>query len=677
MNKKGFTLIELLATIVIIAIVAIIAVPTIGNIITDFSNRVYIESEKVFERTGRNYFLTNDELLPTELGETVFIKLDKLVEVAASEKIIDPKDQKECEGYLIVSKPTPNSYEYDAYIKCGTNYETPLYDMESAMEPSITLLGEDPVNIIMGQPYVDAGAQARDKYGNNLTSQIVVNNPVNINSSGIYQVTYTVTDIDGDSKTISRTVNILDSTPPVITLNGSNPYILWQHGTYVEPGYTATDNDLTDTTITSRVTTEHNIAPALPGSYTVTYTVLDKSGNIGTKTRTVNVTADPAPTVAFGTNGTVGSWVKTTSTTVTVSDVGSGVNTSSLEYQWTTSTTTPTEASFTTTFTNGATITTPAGITGTYYLWILAKDINNHTAILRSNVFNVDNTNPTITANNASSTWYASRTATVTGTDSSLIAEIRYQWNTNGMNAACTTGGTVTTTGTALTVPSGSNRLYICIRDGAGNTATFDSGGDKYRVDTVAPVITISGANPYQINYGSPFVEPGVSATDNTGITPTITNTSIPTASGSYTITYTATDSVGNTATATRSFVIVPPWVLKSNGYSISFVSFGSGDPIYSTTGIFKPITWTFQGSIYNGNTYSFWMDWYVQGQRQDNGTWENLGFVSILVNAQTITNFSNSVTFSTTVQNTIYTRLRSNNPNRGGSAVLTSYLEQ
>lgn len=493
MNKRGFTLIELLATIVIIAIVAIIAVPTIGNIISDMSNKVYVESEKTLARTGQNYFLSNSELLPVELGESSFIKLDQLIEVAAAEKIIDPKDQQECEGYLIVSKPTANSYEYDPYIKCGNNYETPLYDLDSAMEPSILILGENPVSLLMGQPYTDVGAKARDKYGNNLTSQIVLNNPVNINVGGVYQVTYTVTDKDGVSKTAIRTVNILDTIPPVITLNAPVPpafFNMYQDGIFNEPGYTATDNS--DGDITLRVQVTHNIAAGLPGNYTAFYNVTDNAGNAATQvTRNVTVVADPAPTVVFGTNGNA-TWGTSRSTTVTVSDVGSGLNTSSLEYQWTTNTTTPSEASFTTPFANGANITSPAGVSGTYYLWILAKDVNNHTLISRTNVFNLDNGVPTITASNASATWFTSRTSTVTGTDNLGIAEIRYQWNANGMNGTCTTGGTVTTTGTALTVPVGSNSLFMCIRDNAGNTATYTSGADMFRVDSTNPTVTFS-----------------------------------------------------------------------------------------------------------------------------------------------------------------------------------------
>ena len=65
---------------------------------------------------------------------------------------------------------------------------------------------------------------------------------------------------------------------------------------------------------------------------------------------------------------------------------------------WTTSTTAPSPSAFTVTFASGATISTPPGLTGGYYLWISAQDTAGNTTITRSNVFNLDNTSPTVTA---------------------------------------------------------------------------------------------------------------------------------------------------------------------------------------------------------------------------------------------------------------------------------------
>ena len=89
----------------------------------------------------------------------------------------------------------------------------------------------------------------------------------------------------------------------------------------------------------------------------------------------------------------------------------------------------------------------------------------------------IDTTNPSVSANGNSDTWYNSqRTATVSASDTggSGLAEFRYNWGSNAMNGACTTGGTITINAASLNAPAGGTNLYLCARDGAGNTATWN-----------------------------------------------------------------------------------------------------------------------------------------------------------------------------------------------------------
>ena len=195
----------------------------------------------------------------------------------------------------------------------------------------------------------------------------------------------------------STTVNIsTDTTQPVLTLLGNNPVTYQTNASYMDPGATALDN--VDGDITSKITTTSNFNPNKVGTYTVTYTVSDSSGNIAIATRTINVVDTAAPIITFSLNGNT-TYAKSHSTVVNVTDPEGSLNTSSLEYQWTTSIVAPTEASFTTAFTNGSTISTPNNANGSYYLWILAKDTYNNTTIKNSNIFNLDNTAPVITMN--------------------------------------------------------------------------------------------------------------------------------------------------------------------------------------------------------------------------------------------------------------------------------------
>lgn len=77
----------------------------------------------------------------------------------------------------------------------------------------------------------------------------------------------------------------------------------------------------------------------------------------------------------------------------------------------------------------------------------------------------------------------------------------------------------------------------------------------KIRTDIIAPVITLLGDNPFNLSKYSYYVDPGVTVTDNLGetILPIITNNIINTQNGTYLVTYTATDSYGNTSSLTRT----------------------------------------------------------------------------------------------------------------------------
>jgi len=77
--------------------------------------------------------------------------------------------------------------------------------------------------------------------------------------------------------------------------------------------------------------------------------------------------------------------------------------------------------------------------------------------------------------------------------------------------------------------------------------------------DTTSPVITVLGDNPLTLPAGSAFTDPGATASDNVDASVTViasgtVNTAVP---GSYTITYSAQDAAGNTASATRTVNVV------------------------------------------------------------------------------------------------------------------------
>ncbi|CAA6807455.1 MAG: Unknown protein [uncultured Sulfurovum sp.] len=80
------------------------------------------------------------------------------------------------------------------------------------------------------------------------------------------------------------------------------------------------------------------------------------------------------------------------------------------------------------------------------------------------------------------------------------------------------------------------------------------SESDKSVTDTLAPVITIDGDNPISVDEGSTYTDAGASAIDAVdGIVNVTSMSTVDTTTvGEYTVTYSATDTSANTATATR-----------------------------------------------------------------------------------------------------------------------------
>ena len=90
---------------------------------------------------------------------------------------------------------------------------------------------------------------------------------------------------------MTRTVNVVDTSIPVITLTGTEIVTIEVGTAYVDGGATATDNYDDDTTLTASIVTDvSTVDTQTVGSYTVTYNVSDASGNTAVEvTRTVIV----------------------------------------------------------------------------------------------------------------------------------------------------------------------------------------------------------------------------------------------------------------------------------------------------------------------------------------------------------------------------------------------------
>jgi hypothetical protein len=143
--------------------------------------------------------------------------------------------------------------------------------------------------------FADPGATASDGCAGDLTSAITVSGGVNANVVGAYTLTYSVTD-GSHTTTTTRTVNVVDTIAPAISLNGANPLTVECHTGFTDPGATASDSCAGD--LTGAITVSGSVNPNVVGTYTLTYSVSDGSLTT-TTTRTVNVVDTTAPVITL------------------------------------------------------------------------------------------------------------------------------------------------------------------------------------------------------------------------------------------------------------------------------------------------------------------------------------------------------------------------------------------
>lgn len=163
--------------------------------------------------------------------------------------------------------------------------------------PVITLAGALEQYVRPGESFVEEGYTATDNYDGDLTAKVQAKILPDA-------VVYEVTDSSGNVATVERKLLPADVVPPVVTLKGDSRVVLaWGDG-YPEPGYTAMDN--CDGDVTSRVKVSGRVSIYRPGTYTLTYSVEDAFGNVGTTTREVVVKEwEPVPEGEITGNGKV------------------------------------------------------------------------------------------------------------------------------------------------------------------------------------------------------------------------------------------------------------------------------------------------------------------------------------------------------------------------------------
>ena len=222
-------------------------------------------------------------------------------------------------------------------------------------------------------PFSDPGATASDTCDAHPT--VATNGlPIDVNTPGIYVLTYTAMDATGNTSSLTRTVTVSDSQPPVITLTNGASITMECHTTFTDPGFSAFDACEGVRPVTPSGTVDTNT----PNDYTLTYTACDSGNHCSTLTRVVHVVDGTAPVVTANANAPInvechGGFTDPGATVIDDCDARPTVVTNGLP--------------------DGNTV-------GTYTVTYTATDAGGNTGSATCVIIVADNTPPTITATN-------------------------------------------------------------------------------------------------------------------------------------------------------------------------------------------------------------------------------------------------------------------------------------
>jgi choice-of-anchor A domain-containing protein len=386
----------------------------------------------------------------------------------------------------------------------------------SAEPPVLTLIGPAAQSQECRTPYVDPGARATDACFGDLSSSITRTGSVNSNVPASYMLTYNVSNPAGQSATpVTRTVTVIDTQPPTLTLNGPAAVSLECAQPYSDPGVTASDACEGD--MSSRISRNGSVNGNVPGSYTLTYAVSDPAGNSTpsvARTVTVSDTLPPTLTVQGSLNVSLECGTAYTDPGASADDLCAGPL--------------PVVA------------TTPpnTSVPGTYTVGYQATDPSGNVAVssVSRSVVVTDTLPPTLTLNGSSG----------------LTLECAQPFNDPGATAGDQCRGnltaSITRSGAVNNMTPNDYLLRYSVSDGT-RTASTDR---TVRVrDTQPPTITVIGPLNQTLQCGDTYVDPGATATDACAgnLTSSITATQSGTPD-SFTITYAVTDPSGNTFTS-------------------------------------------------------------------------------------------------------------------------------
>lgn len=282
--KKGFTLVELLASITLIAVLTMVTLPYILQKMDAMKEKQLESLVSTIQESTKKYVVDNREDL-SEFEEKGFINIP--ISILIDEEYIEGNLENAITGEKIAVDDV-------IYVTIDSkNVIKAIYDPNQKDNPKITLNGNKNLRLKLGSTYVERGAIAVDKNGNNISAQITITSNVNMLVEGEYIVSYSVP----NSIVIERCVTVTndfisnDIEKPILTSNVSGNYKETTIGVNITmPVVTATDN--VDGVISPITPTSNNLNINQTGTYQIKYNYTDAAGN---KANTLTITVVVKP----------------------------------------------------------------------------------------------------------------------------------------------------------------------------------------------------------------------------------------------------------------------------------------------------------------------------------------------------------------------------------------------
>ena len=380
--------------------------------------------------------------------------------------------------------------------------------------PKITLLGSSSVTHEAKDPYVDGGVKAIDSIDGDLTKSVTVLSTVNTDAVGSYSVTYSVSDSSANAAVeMSRTVGVVDTTLPLITLSGSSTVTQEAKGIYVDRGAIASDT--LDGNLTGKVKSVSTVNTDSLGSYSVTYSVSDANGNAAIEVaRVVNVVDTTPPVITLLGGATI-------QNEALAEFIDPGVNVVDLV-----------DGNLVPTITGTIDVNT----VGTYVLKYNAKDSAGNNAIEVQRVVTIGDTGAPVISLNG---------------DVLVIQEAKKTFVDEGATAVDTLDGVlaVKSVSTVNTDEVGDYSVTYSVIDSNGNAAVGVVRTVRV-VDTTAPQITLIGSNTVTQEAKGAYVDQGATAVDTVDDSLSVKSVSTVNTDevGNYSVSYSVSDANGNAA---------------------------------------------------------------------------------------------------------------------------------